>query len=145
MPVQRDHPYGNYNFLVEIDGVAAAGFQEVSGLSVEIDVIAYRDGSDRTGAVRRMPGLHKVPDVTLKRGVAGQTDLYDWLRAVINGQAARRNIAISLLPEDRSGPVARWKLFNAFPVRFTLGPLNAKGTDVAMEELVLAAERLEIA
>ena len=66
--------------------------------------------------------------------------------AALDGhEAARRNIAISLLPEDRSGPVARWKLFNAFPVRFTLGPLNAKGTDVAMEELVLAAERLEIA
>lgn len=145
MPVPRDHPYGNYNFLIEIDGIASGGFQEVSGLSVEIDVIEYRDGSDRTGAVRRLPGLHKLGNITLKRGIMGATDLYDWMRATVNGQPARRNLAISLLPEDRSGPVERWLLFNAFPVKFTLGPLNAKGTDVAMEELVLAAERLEIA
>ena len=99
----------------------------------------------RTGAVRRLPGLHKLGNITLKRGIMGATDLYDWMRATVNGQPARRNLAISLLPEDRSGPVERWLLFNAFPVKFTLGPLNAKGTDVAMEELVLAAERLEIA
>ena len=71
MPTARDDPYGRFNFLVELEGVARAGFSEVEGLGGEIDVIAYREGADRTNAPRLLPGLVHYPRVVLRRGFAG--------------------------------------------------------------------------
>jgi phage tail-like protein len=142
--VRRDNPYGAFNFLVELGDGAAAGFSEVSGLSIEMGVIRYREGSDKRNAVRKLPGLHKVSDVTLKRGIVGGLELYQWLRQAMLGMVERRTVVIHLMPEDLSGPVLSWKLVNAWPVKLTHGPLVAAGDLVAVEELVLAADSLEI-
>jgi phage tail-like protein len=144
MAILRDTPYGAYNFQVDLGDGAAAGFSELSGLSLDVETIAYREGSDKRNSVRRIPGLHKVGDVTLTRGIVGSLDLYSWIRDVTQGVAARRLVTIRLLPEDRSGPVLTWKLVNAFPVKLVHGPLKAADTLVAVEELVLAADALEI-
>lgn len=143
MAVRRDTPYAGFNFLVEIDGVAVAGFAEVSGLSHSIEVITYREGSDSSNAVRKLPGLHKVGDVTLKRGIAGGLELFEWLKQARDGAAAKRRVVLTLLAEDRS-QVMRWILADAFPVKLTHGPLLALASNVAVEELVLAAHGLEL-
>ena len=146
MAVLRANPYGNQNFLVELGTGSGpeSGFCEVVIPGISVDAIEYRTGSDKQNAVRKLPGLAHYGDVILRRGIIGSLDLYNWINDVRNGAAnSRRNVSIQLLAEDRT-PVLTWKLYNAWPSKYTGPALNAKGTDVAMEELVLAYERLEI-
>jgi phage tail-like protein len=149
MAVKRDRPYVQFNFLVDLgDGNtegADAGFQEISGIGMEVTVSEYRTGNSRENSVMKMTGLNKATDVTMKRGVIGSLNLYNWLHDIRNGnQNALRNVTIQLQNEDHSAVVQTWKLLRARITKHTSGPLNAKGTDVAMEELVLAYERLEM-
>lgn len=143
MAVYRDTPYGQFNFLVEIEGVEAAGFSEVSGLSIETEIIEYREGAMREYARTKLPGLTKFPNVTLKRGFAGSAALFEWARAAADGQDLPRNVGITLLNEAHE-PVLRARLRRARIARFTLGPLDARSSEVAIEELVLAHERLDL-
>src|SRR5262245_10839398 len=149
MAVQRDRPYTQFNFLVDLgtgnsDG-PEAGFQEISPISLSVDVIEYRTGNARENGVMKLTGLERVADVTLKRGVIGTLALYQWLNDIRNGnQAAFRNVVIQLQNEDHTVVVQTWKLLRARIVKHTSGPFNAKGTDVAIEEMVLAYERLEM-
>jgi phage tail-like protein len=137
----RHDPFKNFNFLVEIDGIAQAGFSECTGLRLEVDVIEYREGGERS-SVRKLPGLAKVGDITLKRGVTISNELQAWFESVRNGVADRRNGAIVLLDDERK-PVVRWKFFNAFPRRWEGPDLDAKGSEVAIETLTLSCEGLE--
>lgn len=149
MAVLRDRPYVQFNFLVDLgtgntEG-PEAGFQEVSGIGMEVTVSEYRTGNAKENSVMKITGLNKSSDVTLKRGVIGSLNLYQWLNEIRNGnQSAKRNVTIMLQNEDHTAVVQTWKLMRACITKHTSGPMNAKGTDVAMEELVLAYERLEM-
>lgn len=149
MAVLRDKPYAQFNFLVDLgtgntDGVEA-GFQECSAISTSVDVMEYRNGNDKENSPRKITGLNRVADVTLRRGLIGSLQLYQWLDQVRNGdQSAVRNVTIQLQSEDHTMVVMTWKLRSARIVKYSTGPLNALGTDVAIEEMTLAYERLEI-
>jgi phage tail-like protein len=149
MATTRDRPYVQFNFLVDLgtgntDG-PEAGFQEVSGIGMEVTVSEYRTGNARENSVQKIMGMNKSTDVTFKRGVIGSLALYQWLNDIRNGnQNALRTVVVQLQNEDHTTIAATWKLLRARPIKYTAGPFNAKGTDVAMEELVLAYERLEI-
>jgi len=146
----RERPYSQFNFTVNLgtgdtDSVQA-GFQEVSGMGMEITIAEYRNGNEKDNAPRKITGTYKVPDITLKRGVIGALDLYEWLDQVrIGAQDSLRTVTIQLLSEDRSATAMEWKLSNARPMKYTGPSLNGKGTDVAVEELVLACERIDMA
>ena len=149
MAVQRDRPYLQFNFLVDLGtGVTdgpGAGFQECSEIGMSVDVIEYRNGNSKENSVQKLTGLNKATDVTLKRGIIGVLNLYQWLDQIRNGdQKAMRTVTIQLQNEDHTAIVQTWKLLRACITKHTSGPMNAKGTDVAMEELVLAYERLEM-
>ena len=149
MAVLRERPYAEFNFLVDLgtgntDG-PQAGFQEIGPISMSVDTIEYRNGNERENSVRKITGLNKCSDVTLRRGIIGSLDLYQWLNDIRNGdQAALRTVTIQLMNEDHTASVVTWKLLRARIVKHTSGPLNAKGRDVAMEEITLAYERLEM-
>jgi phage tail-like protein len=145
----RDRPYVQFNFLVNLgDGVTdgpQAGFQEVSGIGMEVTVAEYRNGNEKENSVRKITGLNKSSDVTLKRGVIGSLNLYSWLNEIRNGnQQSLRSVVVQLQNEDHTDVVMTWTLMRARIIKYTCGPMNAKGTDVAMEEMVLAYERLEV-
>jgi phage tail-like protein len=149
MAVLRDHPYSQFNFLVDLGTGDAqgpqAGFAEVSGLTQEVQVIEYRTGNARDNHVQKISGLTRCGNVTLRRGVIGSLDLVEWLRESRNGNPkSGRQVVIHLMPEDQAGPVMSWRLRNARVLKHASGPFNAKGTDVAMEELVLACEAIDI-
>ena len=148
MATLRERPYVQFNFLVDLGSGTEgpdAGFQEISGIGMEVTVAEYRNGNNRENSVLKMTGLNKSTDVTLKRGVIGSLSLYNWLHEIRNGnQEARKTVVIHLQNEDHTQVVQTWKLMQARIIKHTSGPLNAKGTDVAMEELVLAYERLEM-
>ena len=145
----RDRPYVQFNFLVDLgtgstDG-PEAGFQECSNIGMEVTVAEYRTGNAKENSVRKITGLNKATDVTLKRGVIGSLNLYKWLDDIRNGnQSAERTVTVHLQSEDHTKIVQTWKLLRARIIKHVSGPLNAKGTDVAMEELTLAYERLEM-
>ena len=109
------------------------------------DVIEYRNGNDKTNEVRKLTGLARYPDVTLRRGVIGSLNLYNWLNQIRNGdENALRTVVIHLQNEDHTATVQTWKLLRARITKHVSGPMNAKGTDVAMEELTMAYERLQM-
>jgi phage tail-like protein len=141
----RDIPYPNFNFLVELStGGISGGFSDVSGLGSELTVSEYRTGNSRENHVQKIPGLRKNTDVTLKRGVINSKDLMDWVKDVNErGTLAKRNVTITLQDESHERDVQKWILINAFPMKYTGPTLTAKGgTDVAMEEFVIAYEAM---
>jgi len=149
MAVLRDRPFTQFNFLVDIGtGETSgpdAGFEEVIGLESTVDVIEYRNGNSKENSVIKLTGLNKATDVIMRRGVIGSLSLYQWFNDIRNGnQNAMRSVTISLQNEDHSEVVMTWKLLRARIIKYSGGPLNGKGTDVAMEEIVLAYERLEL-
>ncbi len=147
---ENNLPYAQFNFQVSFsDGdeiTTAAGFQEISGIGMEVGVAEYRTGNAKTNNVTKITGLNKSSDVTLKRGVIGALDLYKWLDDVRSGNRGTRAVTIQLKTETAgsSDTVLTWKLNEARIIKYTSGPLNAKSNEVAMEELVLAYERLEM-
>ena len=136
----RIDPYGNYNFLVEIDGIERARFQEVTGLDATIDVIEYREGGENT-TPRKLPGMTKYSNLVLKWGMTDDTALYEWHYEAVIGNVVRRNGSIILLDRD-GAEVARWNFFNAWPTKYDASDLNAEGNDVVVESLELAHERV---
>jgi phage tail-like protein len=149
MSVLRERPYCNFNFLVDLgtgntDG-PEAGFEEVLLPEVWLDVIEYRNGNDKENSVRKLTGLDHCGNIILKRGVIGSLNLYQWYDDIRNGnQNALRTVTIQLQNEDHTAIVQTWKLLRARAVGLKWGPLHAKGKEVAIEQLVLAAERLEM-
>ena len=149
MAVMRERPYAPFNFLVDLgDGVTEgpqAGFQEVSGLSTEVAVLEYRNGNSKENGVTKITGLNKAGDVTMKRGVIGSLALYEWLNQIRNGdEGALRTVTVQLQSEDHTQVVQTWRLLRARIVKHTSGPLHARGHEVALEEIIIACERLEM-
>ena len=139
-PSTRVDPYKNFNFRVEIDALTVAGFSECTGLSTELNVIEYREGGDFL--VRKLPGLAKVGDITLKRGVTKSNELQTWHKNTLDGKVDRRDGVIILLDDDHT-EVVRWNFTDGW-VRKWEGPsLNAKGNEVAIESITICCERLE--
>jgi phage tail-like protein len=142
-------PYAQFSFLVDLgDGVTPgphAGFQEVTGIGLEAVPTDDRNSDRKGNRVVKITGLNKSTDVTMKRGVVGAPNLQQWLDQIRNGdQKATRTITIQLQNDRHTAIVKTVKLVRARIVKHTSGPFNAQGSDVAMEELVLAYERLEI-
>jgi phage tail-like protein len=151
MPTYRSNPYGAFNYIITLggrsgdgsEGTVIGGFSDASGLGMDVSYSDYRNGNERFNTVRKVPNTHKNDDVTLKRGLVGSDDLFDWLKGVRDGVADPRNISITLLDEARN-PVAVFSLRNAQPKKWTGPTLGAKGGgEVAMEELHLVHEGIE--
>jgi len=136
----RVDPYRGFNFLVEIDGITQAGFQECSGLDATTDAIDYREGSD-PNHVRKLTGLNKFSPITLKRGLTDSDELWKWRQTVIDGKTVRKNGSIILLNESGEERL-RWNFLAAWPSKWTGPSLNATSTAVAVESLELTHEEL---
>jgi phage tail-like protein len=146
--VYRDDPYGAYNFEITITGISDDGkavkgsFAEASGLEVEVPPIEYRTGAEGL-TPRKVPGLVKHSQITLKRGVIGDLAFWKWILAAMRGKIQRTEGTVVLLDENRQ-PVMRWHFVRGWPTKWTGPSLNAKTSEIAMETLVIAHEGLEI-
>ncbi len=143
----RTTPYGAFNYLVNFDGGEIfGGFSDVSGIGSEIKVAEYRNGNEKENHTRKVAGTNTAADASFKRGVVDSKALWDWIgQARINGPAAQKTVTITLLDEAQK-PVQSWVLRGAIPMKYT-GPTFAGkgGGEVAIEEIVLSAESMEIA
>jgi phage tail-like protein len=141
---RRRDPYLAFAFLVEIDGLAVAGFSDVTGLNAELEFQDYREGGVND-FIHRLPGPVRHPaNLTLRRGVTDVTDLWDWWRDAAAGRIRRRNASVLLLGPDR-GVVRRWDVVGAYPVRWSGPELRAGTSAVAVEALELAHRGLGVA
>ena len=142
----RPTPYGAFNFEVSFGNDSFGGFSDVSGLNTEFTMAEYREGADPTNHVRKVPGVYKTGDVTLKRGIVSSQKLWEWVEAVRKtGVKGRKDFVVIRLMDEARNPVQSWKLLNVTPMKFNGPTLAAKGGgDVAMEELVLSAEDIQM-
>ncbi len=138
---ERVDPYINFNFLIELDSITRARFQECSGFDSTIDVIEHREGGENT-ALRKLLGMTKYSNISLKWGMTDSMELYKWHRQAVLGNIERKDGSIIIL--DRKGEeVARWNFFQAWPTKYDGPDLNAEGNDVSIEMVELAHEGLE--
>lgn len=135
----RIDPYRNFNFLIELEGIAQASFTECSGLGSTTEVIETREGGDNT-TVRKLPGKTTHSDITLKWGMTDSQELWNWWKQIIDGNVVRKNGSIVVYDLANSVEVARWNFVRAWPTKWEGPAFNAKGTDIAIETLVLAHE-----
>ncbi|WP_033327259.1 phage tail protein [Streptomyces yerevanensis] len=149
-PITRPDQYSSFNFLVQVTGVAPNGqdvqasFTEVTGLTVDIQPIEYRNGSDKHNRVSKLTGLTKHSNLVLKRGITGHMEFWNWVKLSMNGQPLRATGAIILLDESRQ-EVMRWTFDGGWPVKYTGPSLNATKNEIAMETVELAVVELRMA
>ena len=132
------YPHGKFRYKVEIDGLDAGGFSEVTGFDASIDVMEYREG-DMVQTPMKIPGLKKYGNITLRQGLADSMVLYEWIAEGVNGAVNRKTITITLLDEEEA-PAASWQVINAWPMRYTAPDFNAASSEIAIETLEIAHE-----
>lgn len=140
MAIVKQDPYRGFNFLVEIDGITQAGFQECSGLDSSTGSIDYREGNDALHA-RKVPGMNTFSPISLKRGITDSDELWKWRKTVADGKAERRNGSVVLLDEKGDAKI-RWSFRNAWPSKWTGPAFNASGNAIAIESLEITHEEL---
>lgn len=134
-------PYRGYHYRVEIDGIDRGGFREVAGLDAAQDPIEYREGNEPTTA-RKLPGLNKYSNITLKWGITDDASLWEWRKKAIDGKVERKTGSIILINEAGEEKL-RWHFKEGWPTKWTGPSLNATGNEVAIETLEIAHEGTE--
>jgi phage tail-like protein len=134
----RKDPYAQYNFVLEIEGTNVAGFAEVGGLTMEQDIIEYREGAD-TATVRKLPGLRKFGNISLKRGYTANRELWEWRKSTIDGITQRKSGAV-ILRDEAGEPALRWEFREGWISKYEGPALKATANEAAMESIEIAVE-----
>ncbi|HLI71971.1 MAG TPA: phage tail protein [Ktedonobacteraceae bacterium] len=130
--------YPGCRFYVLFDDKAQGLFTEISGLQVEMDVMEYQEGGNN-GFVYRLPGLTKVSNLTLKRGMTSSNEFYNWLADVSSGNLKRRHVSV-IMYDVEGNELMRWNFINAYPVKWIGPSLRSHENVAAIETLELAHE-----
>lgn len=137
------YPLASIRFKVDWGGTVA-NFAEVAGLNIETDMIEYRGGADTTLTTRKLPGLMKYSNVTLKRGIlAKDNDFWTWWEQNQLGTHEQRDVTVTLLNESGDDTVS-WSIVRAWPVKVEGPSMNAKGNEVAIESIEFCHEGITI-
>lgn len=126
-------PYGGFRFRVEIVGLQVGGFTEVSGLEREVQVEDFREGglNDYT---HKLATMTKYQNLTLKRGLADATELWQWHQDVVNGKIERRQVNVVLI-DISGGDTWRWVVEKAYPVKWSGASFNASTNAILVESV----------
>lgn len=137
-------PLPKFHFKVTFGTQGEIEFQEISGLDSEYNVIDYRTGGSKGFLTAKMPRLRTASNIALKKGVFKKNDLFfEWFSGMETNEIVRETVTIQLIDETQT-PTLTWTLKNAFPIKISTGAFNADNGEVAIEELVLAHEGLEM-
>ncbi len=136
-------PLPKFHFEVKWD-TNVMSFQEVSGLDVQSEEIKYRHGDSKDFSVIKMPGLKKVGNVTMKKGIfKADNGFWVWFNDIKMNTIKRVPVTISLL-DEAGAPTMVWTLANAWPTKITGTDLKAEGNEVAVESIEIVHEGLTI-
>lgn len=137
---KRNDPYRNFRFRVVIDGIQAAAFADATIPDMTTEAVDYREGTD-TPHSRKLSGLTKFGNITLKRGLTDSMDLYNWRKAVVEKGALKNRKSLSIILIDEEGnDKAQWDIVEAWPVKYDVSALSAKGNEVSIESIELVHE-----
>ncbi|MCX7548133.1 phage tail protein [Xanthomarina sp. F1114] len=138
-----NYPLVNFHFRVDWGGTRI-GFSEVSGLSVEHEIIEYRDGISTDYNTIKMPGMRKYSNIIFKRGTFRRdNDFFSWMNSFSLGHIERRDITIALLNEEHE-PVMVWKVKNSWPISLKYTELNAMKSEILIERLEITHEGFNV-
>jgi len=137
---QVTYPYTKFRFTLEIEGIEAGGFSEVSGFDASIDVVEYREGNMIPTPIK-LPGLKRYGNITLRWGLTDSIALYEWIQGGIEGAVERKTVTITMMDEEGE-TTASWQCINAWPTRYTAPDFSATASEVAIEALEIAHEGL---
>lgn len=140
----RHDPLRNFRYRLEIDGITQAGFSEVAIGDSSSDAIDYREGNEPKH-VRKLSGLNKFANITLKWGITDSTELALWRQLVVDDgplDAARRTVVIRIQNEAGEDKAA-FEIVNAWPCKYDPSDLNGKGNDAAVDALELCHEGIK--
>ena len=140
-PVPDSYP--GSNFRVEISGITTASFSEILGLDLSIDIVDYRTGAALQSTAERLPGLVRYENITLKRGMTQNTDLWNWVKNILNGVSDKRSMAIVLQDAQRND-VVTWNVVNSWPCRWSGPVLKAGSSEIAFESVEICHEGIEL-
>lgn len=136
----RKDPYRNFRFRIAIDGIQIAAFADATIPDTSTEAVDYREGTDATHA-RKLSGLTKFGNVTLKRGLTDSMELYNWRKAVMQKGANKNRKSLSIILVDEEGSEkAQWDIVEAWPIKYDVSALSAKGNEVSIESIELAHE-----
>lgn len=139
----RKDPLRNFRFRLEIDGVQQAGFSDVNIGETTTDAVDYREGTDPSH-VRKLSGLTKFGNITLKWGVTDSMELFNWHKQIMAGQIASNRKQVSIVVVDEAGSdKARFVVSEAWPMKYDPSDLAGKGNEVFIELLELVNEGIE--
>lgn len=133
------YPRTIFRFKLEIDGLTAGGFSEVSGFDATIAPIEYREGDMAPETPMKVAGLRTYGNIILKKGIIEGQVLYDWMVKGLTGEVERKTVTVSLL-DEKQAVVGSWKVINAWPTKYTVPDFNATSNEIAVETLELAHE-----
>jgi phage tail-like protein len=140
---QRNDPYRNFRYRVEIDGIQQAGFSEATVPDSTVEVVEYREGTEPNPATpRKLTGVVKYGNLSLKWGITDSMDLYNWHKDVMMGTVERKNISVIVIDEEGNDQ-SRWNFIQAWPTKYDAPDLTAKGSDVSIETLEIVHEGME--
>lgn len=134
--------YRAYNFKLEIQGITAGHFTEVSGLGVKVQAIEFREGGAGP-AVRKLAGRVEYGDVTLCYGLTESVALWEWLMAVVSGRVEPKNATIHVMAPDGMETKMSWNLSNAWPSEWRGARFDAMGNEAAIECVRLSHEGIQ--
>jgi len=139
----RNDPYRNFRYRLEIDGITQAGFSEATVPDITVEPVEYREGNEANPATpRKLPGVVKYGNLTLKWGITDSLELYNWHKNVTMGKVERKNISVILIDESGTDK-SRWNFVQAWPTKYDAPDLTAKGNDVAIETLEIVHEGMD--
>jgi phage tail-like protein len=139
----RNDPLRNFRFRLEIDQITQGYFSEVTIGDTSTDPIDYREGTDPTH-VRKLSGLTKYGNISLKWGVTDSVELYEWHKAVVAAGAMDNRKTVKIVVIDEAGTdKASFLVSEAWPTKYDPSDLNAKGNEVFIELLELVNEGIE--
>ena len=141
MPNRRefDHLF-NGRFKIEIEGVTQGAFTECGGLEVHVDVVEFNDGSDLK--TRKRPGRPGVSNIVLRRGYVNSTELWDWMKAVLDGKVERKAGSV-MVCDDAGGEIYRYNFYEGWPCRWKSLELRADAPGSLVEEIEIVVETIE--
>ena len=142
MPRRPNDPLAVFNFQLEIDGITRAGFTECTGLNAEANVIEYREGNESL-TTRKLHGLIKYGNVTLKWGVTQDPELFNWFKTVVDGDIDRKQTMSVVLLDEQRAEAVRWNIINAWPSKYVLPDMKSDGNEIAFESVELCHEGVE--
>jgi phage tail-like protein len=142
MPRRANDPLAVFNFQLEIDGITRAGFSECTGLNAEANVIEYREGNESL-TTRKLHGLIKYGNVTLKWGVTQDPELFNWFKTVVDGDIDRKQTMSVVLLDEQRNEAVRWNIINAWPSKYVIPDMKSDGNEIAFESVELCHEGVE--